>query len=324
MGASFPSDALLRALLDVRGPMVRDRIGGRTRHHLQRIGAGSQSWVLKTYARSADVHFAHRFRREERILTLLESEEPGLAPGARAGVINRDWACLVMEDLGSSSTSLRRALAKRPAEPGLVESAVRALCRWHAFTDRFHDLLAAFCQSIVLDRNERDTLAQRHRVALRRTDGAISERAAEAFVTEVIDPLLESPWRVIHNSANVLNMVVRPDSSIALIDYETVALGPLELDLAELAVHPDVFGRSGLDRIAALYAKSFRPLDKEALARAGILRAIDACGALAGQARRTPDSREADGLRQSSRRYLSVAHRIAEAIGIDRGGMPAQ
>lgn len=320
MNIGHPSDELLAALLDLRGPIVREPIGARTRHSVQRIRADQQSWVLKTYLRSSDEHFAHRFRREERILTLLSDSAPGLAPAVKAGVIGPESGCLIMDDLGPDAVSLQQALGSSADWLGPIAGAVAALASWHAFTDELHDLLAAYCQSIVLDRNDRQTLARRHRIALCRIGSGLSESNAHTFASAVIDPLLGRPQRVIHNSANALNFVVRPDRPVALIDFETISLGPLEFDLAELAIHPAVFSRLGLAGTAALYPGD---LDARALACAGLLRAIDACGALASQARREPDPETAGELDRRAGRYRCIAAQIAEELGIDGCGLPA-
>ncbi len=320
MGAGHPSDGLLAALLGACGAIVREPLGERTRHQVQRIRVGRRSWVLKTYRRETDEHFAHRFRREERVLTLLAASAPGLAPALEAGVIGTDQAFLVMDDLGVGAASLHRVLSGSgcPIQP--LAKAVAALAEWHAFTADLHDLLAAFCQSIVLDRNDRETLARRHLLALRRIGVELPAAKARSFAGRVIDPLLESAPRVVHNSANALNFVVRADGSVALIDFETISLGPLEFDLGELAIHPAVFGRHGLAGTAALYPGD---VDPEALARAGLLRAIDSCGALARQARQDPDPESAGKLDRRARRYREVAIQIAEEIGVDDCGIPA-
>lgn len=320
MGTGHPSDRLLKALLEARGAIVREPLGERTRHQVQRIRAGRQCWVLKSYREEVDEHFAHRFRREERVLTLLAGSAPGLAPAVKAGVIGTGQAFLIMEDLGPEAVSLHRVLGDSADQAGPLAAAVAALARWHAFTEHRHDLLAAFCQSIVLDRNDRATLVRRHRLALRRIGSEMPEPRARSFAGRVIDPLLERPRRVIHNSANALNFVVRADGSVALIDFETISLGPLEFDLAELAIHPSLFGRHGLAGTAALYPGG---LDPDALARAGLLRAIDTCGALSRQARQAPDAESAADLHHRAGRYRDVAIKIAEELGIDACGLPA-
>ena len=320
MGTGQPSDRLLAALLETRGPIVREPLGGRTRHQLQRILSGGQTWVLKTYRGDSDEHFAHRFRREERVLTLLASSAPGLSPAVRTGVIGTAGAFLIMEDLGPEAVSLHRGLSGSGSGTQPLAGAVAALARWHAFTEAFHDLLAAFSQSIVLDRNDRETLLRRYRLALRRAGTGVSESTAVSFASRVIDPLLKRPPRVIHNSANALNFVVRANGSVALIDFETISLGPLEFDLAELAIHPALFGRHGLAGTAELYPGG---LDPEALARAALLRAIDTCGALTRQARLDPDPETAGKLDRRAGRYRAVALQIAEELGIADCGLPA-
>ena len=320
MGTPHPGDRLLAELLETPGPIAREPLGGRTRHHLQRVRAGRRSWVLKTYRRQIDEHFAHRFRREEKILTLLADSAPGLAPGVEVGVIGTDEAFLVMEDLGPESVSLHRLLAGSGDAVEPLAGAVAALARWHAFAGSRHELLAAFCQSIVLDRNDRETLIRRHSVALERVGAEISAETARTFAGKVIDPLLERPQRVIHNSANALNFVVRADGTVALIDFETISLGPLEFDLAELAIHPAAFDRHGLAGTAGMYPCE---LDPDTLARAGLLRAIDACGALARQARLDPDQESAVRLDRRAGHYREVAARIAEGLGIKDCGLPA-
>jgi aminoglycoside phosphotransferase (APT) family kinase protein len=320
MGIGHPSDRLLEALLETRGPIVRESLGGRTRHQVQRIGADRHSWVLKTYRSVVDEYFLHRFRREERILRLLANSAPGLAPTVNSGVVGTDEAFLVMEDLGKEAESLHRVLSGPGDRIEPLAGAVAALARWHAVAGDLHELLSAFCRSIVLDRNDRATLVRRHLLALRRVGAGLSEPNARSFASRVIDPLLERPQRVIHNSANALNFVVRTDGSVALIDFETISLGPLEFDLAELAIHPALFARHGLAGTAALYRGD---VDPDTLARAGLLRAIDASGALARQARRAPDAGTAGDLDRRAGQYRGVANQIAEELGVDDCGLPA-
>ncbi|WP_146156373.1 phosphotransferase [Enhygromyxa salina] len=66
---------------------------------------------------------------------------------------------------------------------------------------------------------------------------AVIRRALELH-DEFVDTLDEQPWGVIHGEYTAKNIVVRrgsPDRQIAVLDWETVAHGPLYRDLADIS-----------------------------------------------------------------------------------------
>ncbi len=315
----FPSDSLLSGLLDVAPPFVRDPVTEESRHGLTRIRRDGSSWILKVYSQSADPFFDHRFRREEKMLAFCHRHDPGLAPRAWAGVISGCRGFLLMEDLGVDAANLHDRLSEAPDETTiyrLAAAAVATLVRLHRLLDRFEDLLAAFSQSIVLDRNDHPTLIDRFLLGRQRL-GIDNNRANEdRFGKTILEPLLARPGRPIHNSANALNFVCPPHGPMRIIDFETIALGPREFDLAELAINPVIFDRIGLKGLSDLYHSAGGVVDDEfapALARAALVRAIDGAGTLAERTRRFKSPDQA----ARSATYLETARTLALQLGAE-------
>ncbi len=318
---AFPGDALLCGLLEISGPFERSCLTTESRHHIEQIRIAGRSWVVKTYRSGNDRHFDHRFRREEKLLSFLHANAPGLAPRPVAGAIVAGNACLVMEHLGPGARNLQQLLEGGEPPLELARQATALLARLHRLTARFNSLLAAFCQSIVLDRNDRETLIARYQIAHQRLGINASEPGRRAFLGRVIDPLLDRAQLPIHNSANSLNFI-SGGKRVAMIDFETFSIGPPEFDLAELAIDPVLFAQVGLGRIVALYQFAGGTADRrftEFVTRAALARSIDFAGAQSQrglQARSSGDHSAARSHANRARRYRQIASALATDLGI--------
>ncbi len=318
---TFPGNALLCGLLEISGPFERSFLTTGSRHHIEQIQNAGRSWVVKTYRSGNDRHFDHRFRREEKLLSFLHANAPGLAPQPVAGAIVADNACLVMEHLGPGARNLQQLLEGGEPPREIARQATTLLARLHRLTARFNNLLAAFCQSIVLDRNDRETLIARYRIAHQRLGIDASEPGRRAFLRRVIDPLLDRAQLPIHNSANTLNFVSSGQRA-AMIDFETFAIGPPEFDLAELAIDPVLFAQVGLEGIVELYQSAGGPADRrfaEFVTRAALARSIDFAGAQSQRGLRARSGGDHSAARthaNRARRYRQIAGTLAADLGI--------
>ena len=269
-----------------------------SRHSIWRITApatapGPRSYVVKSYHRDSDKYFDHRFRREERILDLAGRYAPGLAPSVHGGaIIEGRSAYLVLEDLGDRPLHVDLDGADVGGRMRRLRLAVDLLARFHRLTDEYSVILRAVCQSSILDRINTHTLLKRFDVACDRlasnTSSQDTSGVRDEFHRSVIRPLLRGPRRVIHNSFSPLNICMLEDGSLRVLDMETVAIGPAELDLAELLIYPGPDIGTGEHALIARYYRAMavgKPDgdSRERLQLAAIVRALDSAGTLSAR-----------------------------------------
>ncbi len=224
--------------------------------------------IVKFYLPSVDRFFDHHFRREEKVLNLLNRFFPGRAPEVFGGLlVENRVALLLMEDLGCESLEARLQRTSGAAQRDLIALGVEMLVDFHTVTLRHYQPFYRTIQSIDLDRLNAPTLLRRFEVAVgrvwhvhtlppgdRKTLPVPSElpalaRAAlppaflPAYRRQVVRPLLKAPRGIIHNSFSPPHVMLRgpgEPGAPRLIDYETVALGAAQIDLAELLEAPAV------------------------------------------------------------------------------------
>ena len=265
------------------------------RHSIWRLGVpdglpGPSSYIVKLYLESSDAYFAHRFRREERILDLFGRYASDLVPRVYGGIFIKDQSAhLILEDLGDRPLHIDLYEAPHSERRRLLSQAVDLLITFHQLADKYSGIFRAICHSAILDRINTETLLSRfaiaqERLSLRMPDGKARE-IRSAMREFVIRPLLNGPSRPIHNSFSPLNLCVVADGSLRVIDMETIAIGPAELDLAELMIYP---GQDIRDVENELRVQYLRGMDQEEKDRdleyrielAAIVRAIDYAGTL--------------------------------------------
>jgi len=272
---------------------------------------GSRSIIAKTYLIERDRFFDHRFRREERILSLLDRWDAQAVPAIYGGCLAEGrYAILLLEDLGDMSLEKRLLMTTDQEEKmALLRQAVDCLVGFQRVTSTKEHFVAFYrtCYSIDLDRLTMATYLERLAVALRRilAAQALIDRPSEAgmapdtlppldtlvdyrewrhlrrgYATEVARVLIQPPKYIVHNSFSPLNLMLHQDR-LKIIDFETMALGPLQIDLAELLKYPacdlppDVVGElinyyldcSGLDSDAESQDRFMRVFDCANLSR---------------------------------------------------------
>lgn len=198
--------------------------------------ADGRNAILKYYAPESDrQHWANRFRREEKVLTLLAKSEPPLAPRPLGGFIAaKGPAALLMEDAG-----------KECLADVLLESAGEA--EWIRMADFVMDLHAGLAYhraalkrtafSISLDRINSQVLLSRFRIASRRLLGDTATGAVEREYRMLLSPVVTDTKGMIHNSLSPLNVVIGANGWRA-IDWETLTWASPLWDWAEFLRSP--------------------------------------------------------------------------------------
>ena len=228
---------------------------------------GSPSIIAKTYLKERDPFFDHRFRREEKILSLLNRWYAQAVPTIYGGCLAEGhYAVLLLEDLGDMSFDKRLHLVKPEEKVALLKQAIDCLVDFQEVTSAKGHFIAFYrtCYSIDLDRLTITTYLERLAIALRRILSAkpLIDRPAEAvrapdtlptldtlmnhhrwrglrriYASEVAKVLTQPPKFIVHNSFSPLNLILH-QGRVKIIDFETMALGPPQIDLAELLKYP--------------------------------------------------------------------------------------
>lgn len=229
-----------------------------------RSDARDLACVAKFYLPAIDRFYDHHFRREEKILNLLNRFFPRRAPEVYGGLLVEGRAgLLLMEDAGREALDVHLGRAEGAAHRDLVAAGVRFLGEFHTMAREHFQPFYRTIQSIDLDRLNAPTFMRRLDVALGRvwhlrsrpagtaTLPAAAELAAlaraavpagfrAAYRRQVVRPLLAAPRGTVHNSFSPQHLIMRAPDPPMLIDFETVALGAAQIDLAELLEAPAV------------------------------------------------------------------------------------
>lgn len=245
-----------------------------SRNILQRVELGnasgaSETAVLKWYLPDLDVFFEHRYRREEKILALLNLWFPQRVPKVYGGIIVPGRVgILILEDLGSDL--LEDNLAKKSPEERhtVLSQAIDMLVELHTVTQSYYTPFFRICYSIELDRLTLRTYARKLRIALNRLihfygivkgmigDGPIADELGiprlelikcdvrwgsirDSYNTAVIRPLIDWPRGIIHNSFSPSHLLLH-NGRLKVIDFETMTVGAAQVDLAEFLRHPSI------------------------------------------------------------------------------------
>lgn len=229
------------------------------RHRLWLVESHPHPVVVKGYLPEVDIYYAHRWRREERALDLLHRYAPGLAPEPLAAAhAPGQWAALAMQHVGHRSLADGLPDASDSERAEALDAALHAYRRFQDVTQRFGPMLRALAYQSDLDRITRRTLERRYASAFVRLPDPTASPAPTAsprrtapnapwdLVGSLIKPLLNSPRRIVHNGFSPLNLIWNNDS-LVIIDWETLAVAPPEIDFADLLTFP---GRGPPDRMA--------------------------------------------------------------------------
>ena len=221
------------------------------RHRMWLVDAQPRPIVVKGYLPAIDLYYAHRWRREERALDLLHRYAPGLAPQplAAAHAPNR-WAALAMQHVGNHSLADSLPTESEGDRSQALHAALDAYRRFQEVTDHLGPMFRALAFQSDLDRITRRTLERRYAAAFVRLHDPTASPAPTAsprrtapdapwdLVEALIKPLLHSPRRVIHNGFSPLNLIWNADR-LVVIDWETLAVAPPEIDFADLLTFPN-------------------------------------------------------------------------------------
>lgn len=230
----------LEALAGMAGHVVvsAEALSTESRNALWRVrlDGGTAGAILKQYDPATDPHAANRFRREEKVLTLLSGCTPPVAPAPLGGFIGPSGpAMLLMEDAGPRS--LADELLAADNAPSLWREAVGFVGLLHAAMAKRRQPLYRTAMSIDLDRINLGVLKRRFQIAGRRLDGSEPSRSVVAEFGAVIAPLISAPKAMIHNSLSPLNIIRGPKGWRA-IDWETLTLASPLWDWAEFLRAP--------------------------------------------------------------------------------------
>ena len=220
------------------------------RHRLWLVESQPNPVVVKGYLPEIDVYCAHRWRREERALDLLHRYAPGLAPQPLAAAhAPGQWAALAMQHVGRRSLADGLPANSDADRTQALHAALHAYGRFQSIAQRFGPMLRALAYQSDLDRITRRTLERRYASAVVRLPDPTASPAPTAsprrtapnapwdMVDTLIKPLLHSPRRIVHNGFSPLNLIWN-DDRLVVIDWETLAVGPPEIDFADLLTFP--------------------------------------------------------------------------------------
>ncbi len=220
------------------------------RHRLWLVESRPHPVVVKGFLPGIDMYYAHRWRREERALDLLHRYAPGLAPQPLAAAhAPGQWAALAMQHVGHRSLADSLATASESEKARSMRTALEAYRRFQAVTQQFGPMLRALAYQSDLDRITRRTLERRYASAFVRLPDPTASPAPTAsprrtapdapwdLIDTLIKPLLNSPRRIVHNGFSPLNLIWNNDR-LVVIDWETLAVAPPEIDFADLLTFP--------------------------------------------------------------------------------------
>ena len=231
----------LRSLAALAGRTVLDAQPLRTesRNALWRVTLdGQERAVLKVYDPANDPHAANRFRREEKVLTLLGAVRPAVAPKLIAGFISPlAPPMLLMEDAGDRS--LAEPLCQSPfnESAAIWAKSIDFLYRLHSEMERLRQPLYRTAMAISLDRITGQALVSRFRIAGQRLVGKEPPAGVLREFRALMAPVLGAPKAMIHNSMSPLNIVPGP-SGWRAVDWETIAYASPLWDWADLLRSP--------------------------------------------------------------------------------------
>ena len=297
------------------------------RHRLWLLATQPRPVVVKGYLPDIDLYYAHRWRREERALDLLHRYAPGLAPQPLAAAHAPDrWAALAMQHVGDRSLADSLRVNTKADHAQALHAALDAYRRFQEVAERFGPMLRALAYQSDLDRITRRTLERRYASAFVRLRDPTAAPAPTAsprrtapdapwdLVNNLIKPLLTSPRRIVHNGFSPLNLIWNTDR-LVVIDWETLAVAPPEIDFADLLTFPGWGSPDhAAQKAAAVVADHRLRLDTFWAAAAERSLTYAATAQVRSHRLRTDNPSLADAYRQRLPRYLDWFHLAAAEL----------
>ena len=297
------------------------------RHRMWLVDAQPRPIVVKGYLPAIDLYYAHRWRREERALDLLHRYAPGLAPQPLAAAhAPKRWAALATQHVGDRSLADGLPTESEDDRSQALHAALDAYHRFQEVAGHLGPMFRALAFQSDLDRITRRTLERRYAAAFVRLHDPTAAPAPTAsprrtapeapwdLINTLIGPLLSSPRRVIHNGFSPLNLIWNADR-LVVIDWETLAVAPPEIDFADLLTFPDWDTPDRMaHRSAALIADQHLRLDTFWAAAAERSLTYAATAHVRSRRLRTANPNLADTYEQRLPRYLDWFHLAAAEL----------
>lgn len=221
-----------------------------SRHQIWRVRAEPEAIIVKAYLPDVDRYYAHRWRREERALDLLNRHAPGLAPQPLTAVhASNRWAALAMQHVGETTLANTLSQPNVRSHHEQLDAALATLGQMRETTAHLRSMFRALVYESDLDRITRSTLERRYAAAFVRMNNPtaqldptsrprqIAPNAPWDLLSPLIKPLIRNPRDVIHNGFSPLNLMWN-QNRLSIIDWETLAIAAAEIDLADLLTFP--------------------------------------------------------------------------------------
>lgn len=264
--------------------------------------------VLKAYNPATDPHAANRFRREEKVLSLLAAAQAPVAPRVLAGLIApHATSLLLMEDAGS--VTLADTLLE--SGPGVWPDAIAFVKRLHGEMLTLRHQLFRTALAISLDRISTQVLATRFRIAGQRLLGSDTPIGVRREYRALTAPMRTARRAMIHNSLSPLNIVIGENGWRA-VDWETLTCASPVWDWAELLRSPfcPLPYAESLD--IAVEATGVEP---GLFHRAVLSRCLDSLATVTLRRRRCQDENNPGRAMEYARRSACYCADIREAMG---------
>lgn len=223
--------------------------------------------IVKWYLPQLDRFYDARYRREEKMLWLLNRWLPERVPQLYGGLITAEFAVLLQQDVGQQT--MAGSLTEAPNDAhrlGLARQGLDLLVQFHRLGQKQYQVFYRTCYSVDLDRLTLTTYVRRANIALGRLlllqallqDKVSAHQAAQANVPfietlitqhitagffeqvrhRVIEPLVSAPRKILHNAFSPFHLLW--NEGWRLIDFETMSVGAAQIDLAELVGAPEL------------------------------------------------------------------------------------
>ncbi len=261
-------NALLPLIYKDTRPITRlKKANAATRNPVYRLWLADapEPIIIKWFLPELDPFFDSRYRREEKILWLLNRWFGARVPTLYGGLIKPTFALLAEQDVGRQTLDDRLAATADEAEKFEIALAgIKLLAEFHQVCQRHYTVFHRTCYSVDLDRLTLKTYLRRARIALGRLwllEDVRQKKIAPAqaltlktsqleaqavahlghtffqwYTQAVLKPLRQAPRQIIHNSFSPFHLIW--NSHWALIDFETMSVGAAQIDLAEFIGAP--------------------------------------------------------------------------------------
>jgi hypothetical protein len=245
------------------------RINTETRNPVYRLQTADDpaAVIVKWYLPQLDRFYDARYRREEKILWLLNRWLPERVPQLYGGLITAEFAVLLQQDVGEQT--MTNSLAEAPNDArrlDLAQQGLDLLAQFRRVGQEHYQAFYRTCYSIDLDRLTPNTYFRRAKIALGRllllqallqdklsagqaiqTHGSFIETMTtqcikasffEQYRRRVIAPLASAPRQILHNAFSPFHLLWH--ENWRLIDFETMSVGAAQIDLAEFVGAPEL------------------------------------------------------------------------------------